>query len=68
MSTRKKEKIVGWSMAAFGLLIALYGCAVELTSGIVGPNWGWLAAGIVLVFIGWLIGRYGWFLIAGAGR
>ena len=63
MSSRRKERIAGWLIAAFGLTIALYGCAMELTSGLVGPNWGWLAAGIVLVFIGWIGCRYGWFLI-----
>jgi hypothetical protein len=63
MSTRRKETIAGWLIAAFGLTIALYGAAMELTSGLVGPNWGWLAAGVVLVFIGWIGCRYGWFLI-----
>jgi hypothetical protein len=64
MSTRRKEKIAGWTIGGFGLMIGLYGAAVELTSGIDGPHWGWLVAGIVLVFIGWLACRYGWFLIA----
>lgn len=63
MSTRRKEKIAGWTIAGFGLMIALYGCAMELTAGLVGPNWGWLAGGIVAVFIGWIACRYGWFLI-----
>ena len=68
MSARKTEKITGWSIAGVGLLIALYGCGVELSAGIRGPNWGWLAAGIVLVFTGWLAGMYGRFLITGRSR
>jgi hypothetical protein len=32
-------------IAAFGLMIALYGCAMELISGIAGPDWsGWSPA------------------------
>jgi hypothetical protein len=65
MSARKKEKIAGWSIATFGLIIALYGGAIELTAGVAGPSWGWLIAGIVLVFTGWIAGRYGWLLITG---
>jgi hypothetical protein len=65
MSARKTEKIAGWSIVGVGLIIALYGCGVELSAGIRGPNWGWLAAGIVLIFTGWLACMYGRFLIAG---
>jgi hypothetical protein len=45
MSTQRKETIAGWVIAAFGLMIALYGCAMELISGIAGPDWsGWSPA------------------------
>jgi hypothetical protein len=68
MDARKKEKLAGWSIAGAGLLIALYGCGVELSSGVRGPNWGWLIAGIVLIFTGWIACMYGRFLITGRSR
>jgi hypothetical protein len=68
MDAHKKEKLAGWSIVGVGVLIALYGCGVELSAGIRGPDWGWLAAGILLIFTGWLACMYGRFLITGRSR